>query len=179
MPYDRGTERGPTRRALTAAPSAVPAGPAPLAIYSVARQLITRCRLILAATATRVRSESRKRRFLRACISRCLCVPRARLSAAGCRGHGARAVLRQGEREAGALVAGGGRAAAELRPPPRHRRQLDRPAAESRYTFRAQTPPSALNERRREPDHHVQFKQRPWLLVLGRVKISSRFSEVN
>lgn len=49
------------------------------------------------------------------------------------RRHGARAVLRQGEREEGALVAGGGREAAKLRPAARHGRQLDRPAAESRY----------------------------------------------
>jgi hypothetical protein len=52
--------------------------------------------------------------------------------AASAKRHGARAVLRQGEREAGAMVARGRREAAALRAAARHRRQLDRPAAESR-----------------------------------------------
>jgi hypothetical protein len=71
---------GATRRALTAARSAVPAGPAPPAINSVAQQRITRCRLVLARTrtATRLRSESRREG---SCvrISRSLCVPRRTL----------------------------------------------------------------------------------------------------
>lgn len=44
-------------------------------------------------------------------------------------------MLRQGEREEGAMVTGGGREAQILHRAERHRRQLDRPAPEDRYVL--------------------------------------------
>jgi len=129
---------------------AVPAGPAlsqsrspALAIKSVAEQRITRCPSRTRALRLRAPVRLPLVRSERGCQPPVQCRAesadqlqlvhvRSRVQCAARGGHGARAVLRQGEREAGALVPRGGRAAAELRPAQRHRRQLDRPAAESR-----------------------------------------------